>query len=197
MADCNISILSAQDCLRAVSDGGDSLPSFFDPGNSAPRIDITPIQAIITSYEFHCCGTIAGWAAIVEPGGGVHNDGAYSITFQVWRPTLSDRDRYVKVGENYFESVILDTKSVICETPAPNEQLHFQPGDVVGYYLDQDIDSGTNGGLQFDEEFSQETLWYATGNATLQTESVVQVGSTGDLSMFTNLGPIISVSFSE
>ena len=196
MADCNISILLAQDCLRAITEGVDSLPDFGDPGNGSPRIEITPIQAIITSYEFHCCGIIAGWAAYVEPGGGMHN-GVFSIAFQVWRPTPFDGHRYVKVGENHFESVILDPKSLISETPAPNEQLYFQPGDVVGYYLDQDVDSGTNGGLQLDETFSQETLWYATGNATLQTECVLQVGSTGDLSMSTNLGPIISVSFSE
>ena len=192
-----IFLLSAQDCLHAVSDGGVSLPSFFDPGNSAPRIDITPIQAIITSYEFHCCGTIAGWAAIVEPGGRKYAD-VYSITFQVWRPTLSDRDRYLKVGENNFRSVILDPDSIINETPATNELLHFQPGDVVGYYLEQNGPSGsTDGGLQLETSFSQEILWYATGNSDLQTEGVLQVGSTGDLSMSTSLGPIISVSFCE
>ena len=189
--------MTAQECLRAVSDGGDSLPNFSDPGSNAPRIATNPIQAIITSYEFYCCGTITEWAAYVEPGGRMYDD-VYSITFQVWRPIPFDRDRYIKVGENHFGSVILATNSIINETPAPNELLHFQPGDVLGYYLEQNGPSGsTDGGLQLETSFSRETLWYATGNATLQTECVVQVGSTGDLSMSTNLGPIISVSFCE
>ena len=194
---------TAQDCLRAVSDGGDSVPSFSDPGKNAPRIQPNPVQAIITSYEFHCCGIIAGWAAFVEPGGGKHNGrnsgvGAYSVTFQVWRPTPSDGNRYVKVGESQFENVILDPNSEINEELSSNERLHFQPEDVIGYYLEQNgPDDETNGGLQFDSDFSQETMYYATGNADLQTECLLEVGSTGDLSMSTNLGPIISLSFSE
>ena len=183
---------AAQECAIAESDGGDSLPAFRDPGNGAPRIAVNPIQAIITSYRFQCCGIISGWSAAVEKGGMGH-DGVYSIRFQVWRP--SDGNGYIKIGENYFESVQLNPDSVIEETPASNERLHFQPGDVIGYYLEQ---SGqTDGGLQFDTSFSQETLYYATGNTNLQTDCLLQVGSNGDLSMSTNLGPIISVSFSE
>ena len=109
---------------------------------------------------------------------------------------LSDGDRYVKVGENYFESVKLNPSSVIDVTPASNQRLHFQPGDVVGYYLEQN-QRGNDGGLQFDESFSQETLWYATGNTDLRNASALQVGSNGNLSTFKNLGPIISVSFSK
>ena len=186
---------TAQDCLRAVSDGGDSLPSFSDPDNMDVIVGANPIQAIVTSYEFHCCGIITGWGAYVQPGGGMHDNGAYSITFQVWRPTSTDRSRYVKVGENIFPSVTLSS-SAIQETPGPGEGLHFQPGDVVGYYLDQNA-KGHNGGLQPDASFNQETLYYATGNTGLQSECVLEVGSNADLSMSTTLGPIISVSFSE
>ena len=186
---------TAQDCIRAVSDGGDSLPSFSDPGNNNVIVGANPIQTIITSYEFQCCGIITGWGAYVQPGGGRDENGVYSITFQVWRPTSTDGNRYVKVGENIFLAVTLSF-SAIRETLALNEGLHFQPGDVVGYYLEQN-NGRTDGGLQPDTSFTQETLYYATGNTGLQSECVLEVGSTADLSMSTNLGPIISVSFSE
>ncbi len=39
--------MTAQDCVRANSDGADSLPSFGDPGNGAPQMAMNPIQAII------------------------------------------------------------------------------------------------------------------------------------------------------
>lgn len=130
--------------------------------------------------------------------GGRKHEGVYSITFQVWRPSTTDGSTYTKVGENLFESVGLNGNRVIDETPASDQRLHFQPGDVIGYYLEQNgPNNETDGGLQFDENFSQETLYYATGNIDLQTECLLQVGSNRDLSMSTNLGPIISVSFSE
>ena len=186
---------AAQDCIRAESGGRESLPNFGDPGNRNVIVGANPIQAIITSYEFHCCGIIIGWGAYVQPGGGMHENGAYSITFQVWRPTSTDGNRYVKVGENIFLAVTL-ISSAIQETLSLDEGLHFQPGDVIGYYLEQNA-KGNNGGLQPDTSFSRETMYYATGNTGLRSECVLEVGSTANLSMSTNLGPIISVSFSE
>ena len=63
-------------------------------------------------------------------------------------------------------------------TPLPSEHLDFQPGDVVGYYLEQDGDN--NGGLQFDSNFNLEELWYATGNSDLQNDNLLEVGNAGD-----------------
>ena len=186
----------AQECLRANS-GGDNLPSFSDPGNSAPRIEINPIQVIIKSYQFHCCGKVGGWAAYVQPGGGNHEDGVFNIKFQIWRPTGGNS--YVKIGENSFPRVQLIDGSggeINEEVQFSSEQLHFQPGDVLGYYLDQNS-RGNNGGIQFDESFTQEELWYTTGNSDLQNECRLDIGTGGDLSLSTTLGPIISVSFSK
>ena len=183
--------------MRANSDGGDSLPSFGDPGNSAPRIEINPIQVIIKSYEFHCCGKVGGWAAYVQPGGGKHEDGVYNIKFQIWRPTSGDS--YVKIGENSFPEVQLIDGSggeINEEVQSSSEQLHFQPGDVIGYYLDQNS-RDPNGGLQFDRDFNREELWYTTGNSDLQNECRLDISSGGDLSLSTTHGPIISVSLSK
>ncbi len=184
--------MTAQDCVRANSDGADSLPSFGDPGNGAPRIAVNPIQVIIKSYKFQCCGRVGGWAAYVDPGGG-KNERVYSIKFQIWRP-MGD-NRFVKIGESSFPLLILATISLIQEVITNSEQLDFQPGDVVGYYLEQDGDN--NGGLQFDSNFNIEELWYATGNSDLQNDNLLEVGNAGDLSMSTNLGPIISISLGE
>ncbi len=68
---------------------------------------------------------------------------------------------------------------IIQETPLSSEQLDFQPGDVVGYYLEDNRDQ--NGGVQFDDGFTSEELWYATGNSNLQNDNLLEVGNIGDL----------------
>ncbi len=145
------------------------------------------------SYEFQCCGKVGGWAAYVEPGGNGHTN-AYSIKFQIWRPTSESSASYIKIGENSFSPADL-TDSYIAATPLPSEQLGFQPGDVAGYYLEDNRNQ--DGGLQFDSTFTSEELWYTTGNSNLQNECLLEVGNAGDLSMSTSLGPIISISISE
>ncbi len=153
---------------------------------------MNPVQVIIKSYQFHCCGKVGGWAAYVQPGGGNHEQRVYSLKFQIWRP--SGNNRYVKIGENSFPLVTFEN-SRIEEELSNNEQLNFQPGDVVGYYLEDNRDQ--SGSVQFDRNFDREELWYATGNSALQDECLLEVGSAGDLSISTTLGPIISISLSE
>ena len=123
----------------------------------------------------------------------------YNITFQIWRPTGGNS--YVKIGENSFPRVEvtqgLDFHGKINEeVQSSSEQLHFQPGDVLGYHLDQHSE-GNDGGIQFDELFTQEELWYTAGNSVLQNECRLDIGTGGDLSLSTNLGPIISVTLSK
>ena len=128
----------------------------------------------------------------MEPGGGTF-DGVYNITFQIWRPTGGNS--YVKIGENSFSRVQLNEGSggeISEEVQSSSEQLHFQPGDVLGYYLDQNS-RDPNGGIQFDESFTQEELWYTTWNSDLRNECRLDISSGGDLSLSTTLGPIISV----
>ena len=131
----------------------------------------------------------------MEPGGGKHDNGTYNIKLQIWRPTGGNS--YTKIGENSFPRVVLVSASEIREeVQSSSEQLHFQPGDVLGYYLDQNSQR-PNGGLQFDTEFTHEELWYTTGNSDIQNECRLDIGSKGDLSLSTTLGPIISVSLSK
>ena len=62
------------------------------------------VQAIITTYQFHCCGN--AWQTFVEPGGQAR-EGDYDITFQVWRPspTVNSDGCYGLVGENAFTRI--------------------------------------------------------------------------------------------
>ena len=102
---------------------------------------------------------------------------------------------YAKIGESSFPlAQVFDSR--IEEELASNEQLHFQPGDVLGYYLEQDT-IGNNGGVQFDELFTQEELWYSIGRSEVRNENRLDVGTGGDLSLSTTLGPIISVSLGK
>ncbi len=132
---------------------------------------MNPIQVIIKSYEFHCCGKVGGWTAYVEPGGNGHTN-AYS-KFQIWRPTSESSASYIKIGENSFFPATL-TNSYIAATPLPSQQFDFQPGDVGGYYLEDNRNQDR--GLQFDSTFTSEELWYATGNSNLQNESLTGSG---------------------
>ena len=103
----------------------------------------------------------------------------------------------MKIGENSFPGVVLEPDSVIIEeVQSSTEQLHFQPGDVLGYYIDQNS-RDPNGGIQFDESFTREELWYTTGNSDIQNECRLDIGTGGDLSLSTTLGPLISVSLSK
>ncbi len=101
----------------------------------------------------------------------------------------------MKIGENSFPLLTLAAESRIEQALSNNEQLNFQPGDVVGYYLESN--KNQDGGVLFDVNFDVEELWYVTGNSALQDECLLEVGSAGDLSVSTTLGPVISISISE
>ena len=119
------------------------------------------------------------WGACVQPG---RNDGEYYIQFQVWRPTGTE-GCYELVGYNeppVDEPPVDDSQdesgqrgSRSTNPPRPpeygtlnpvdhcvvltvreNEQIDFQPGDVVGYYVDYFVFSEDRsfGGIQWIED---------------------------------------------
>ena len=109
-------------------------------------------QAIVPAYRFQCSGRVKEWGACVQPGG---DNEEYYIQFQVWRPTGTE-GCYELVG--YNEPPVEDTQEgsevrgsrstnreygilepvnrCVVLTVRENEQIDFQPGDVVGYYVD-------------------------------------------------------------
>ena len=54
-----------------ATNGDSDLPNFVRPGGSeVSRLLVQPIQVIITSYRFDCCGVVSEWRAFVEGSDG-------------------------------------------------------------------------------------------------------------------------------
>ena len=172
-------------------------------GGNTPRLGSgwdEGIKAIITSYQFHCCGNATAWQTYVEPGGGDF-DGEYDITFQVWRPspTVNSDGCYGLVGENVFTRISSPylNNGLISVTPEPTNRITARPGDVVGFYA-----VSRKGGIQLDTSFTGESVWYHrnTDNDPLVSRGEASVcpfpvGSQADrvLRSSTNAAPMLSV----
>lgn len=199
----------AQQCLQA-NEGGGILPNFVDRGNQGRILHRN--QAIISSYEFKCCGKITEWGADVysnpvrdnEDDDSDSDDGnvvtqTFNIQFQVWRPspTVESDGCYSLVGENRFTSISLQT-GVIRETPLVPQQIAVQPGDIVGFRLEGEYPSA-NPGVVLDSSYSNESVWYGNidGITPGPSNCPYPVGSIGRLRTSTNLGPVILASLGK
>ena len=144
---------------------------------------------------------ITEWAAHVERSGGGSNNGFYSISFQVWRPNspspVDTNGCYTMTGSNYFSDIVLDSVDrAVREAPPDSERIEVQPGDVVGFYLtttDPDYDNG----IRFAEDYTEESVWYATGNIITGMSCQFPVGNGRTLSSFTNVAPRITAAVCE
>ena len=191
---------SAQDCLQAAE--GEQLP--FRDDNGSPRLP-SGSQAIITTYQFGCCGDITAWQTYVQPGGGGHrNDRSYDIFFQVWRrpsPTVQNDGCYSLVGENRFSSIFFGDDGLVSETPEPSNIISVQPEDVVGYYTFSRRDPNNNNmeGLQLDESRLNDNVLFLPYTMGVSTICAVPVEDGGGRTLIssTNAGPILSVSISK
>ena len=99
----------------------------------------------------------------MEPGGSNVNE-RYYIQFQVWRST-GDQGCYTLVGSNApplgeggavnVSQLLAPTDRCVVLPVAENEQIEFQPGDVIGYYADRHKSNGEDsddGGVQWIED---------------------------------------------
>ncbi len=183
-------------------------------GNGEPRFEANPIQAIITSYQFDCCGVVTKWRAFVEGSGGAHfREQPYTISFQVWRPNSPspvDTDGcYTMQGNNYFSPISLaddgsDDRGIVTGIPLESERIEVQPGDVVGFYLESSRENDDDDGIQFargqdnESEYDSESVWYATGDVTSGGQTCLfPVGTGRTLSSFTSLAPLITATVCE
>ena len=157
----------------------DRLPDFGDRTNNKPNHD--RFQAIVPAYRFNCSGRVVEWGACVHPGGS--EDEQYYIQFQVWRPTGTE-GCYELVG--YNEPPVEDTQDesgrrgsrsttttgseygilspvdhCVVLTVRESERIDFQPGDVVGYYVDR-LRDRSNGGIQSIDD-SDVVVYYKAG----------------------------------
>ena len=143
----------------------DRLPVFGNT-NRRDRPGADRFQAIVPAYTFQCSGRVTEWRACVEPGGGGHNQ--YYIQFQVWRST-GINGCYEMVGYNTPSDDDDDSEEFLSPPGGgsnnpldhcvvlpvrENQQIEFQAGDVVGYYVDS-FNNGNdwnNGGIQWIED---------------------------------------------
>ena len=225
-----IIISAAQTCLQTGS--GNGLPNFQDyKGTGEDDIRITRRhQAIIPSYKFDCddiCGNITEWGVDIRPDGGNHQNG-YTLDLQVWRPSptvddstgdidkFTDDDstgggQYSLVGNNRFTSISL-SGGVAIVTPSPQDYIQFQPGDVLGFYVDcTKCDTKNRGDVSCTEcrdspgvvvltssTFTSEEVWFANIAPTLATsQTTYSIGSSGDLDSSTRAAPVISIGTGE
>ena len=181
-------------CLRPAS--CDGIP--FDNGGRRSALP-NNTQAIVTSYQFHCCGDITEWRARVPS-----EITAYTIHFQVWRPspTVESDGCYSMVGENRFSGTLSRDGGAVL-TPSPANVISVRPGDVVGYY--QTANRNGSGILLNEDLLRNETVWYQVNPEpglpmTTGDESCpLPVGTQPDriLTSSHSLGPIISLDIGK
>ena len=126
----------------------------------------------------------------------------YTLDLQVWRPSPTVDDstgtgQYSLVGNNRFTSISL-SEEVAIVTPSPQDYIQFQPGDVLGFYVEEakDSDDGVVV-LTSPSSFTSEVVWYASIDPAMATsQSVYSVGSGGNLSTSIHAAPVISIETS-
>ena len=130
----------------------------------------------------------------------------YSLDFQVWRPSPTVNDStgagcYSLVGNNRFTSIPVNTPTFIL-SPSPEAYIEFQPGDVVGFYIEEARDNNFDGVVLLNREnFTSELVWYASIAPTMATsqngDCPYSVGSNGVLNTSTQAAPVISVNIGK
>ena len=138
-------------------------------------------------------------------------DGAnkmYNLILQIWRPspTVNQSGCYSLVDDLTITSTSIGRSGRVAKaTPLPDEKPQFQPGDVLGFYVEshgsgpgpyEDADNGVmvlNNGSH-----TSELVWFASIDVTAQTSQSgscpYPVGTTGVLNSSTHAAPVISVS---
>lgn len=160
-------------------------------------------QTIIPSYKFQCCGAITEWMLSMAV---VDNNTRETLSLQVWRPSpaVDKTGCYTLVGSNNFTSSALQGQLTVL-TPAPHERIEFEPGDVLGFYVENVEVGFTEGGVMMlcdldvrgDRGYETEEVWYATNLVFSNANCLAAVGTEKMLDSSTNVAPIISVSYSK
>ena len=157
-------------------------------------------QAIIPTYKFSCCGNITAWGVDLNPDG----DGSgktFDFILQVWRPfpTLQTDSCYSLVNDYSITSTVIGNGHVATVTPLPQNQLQFEPGDVLGFYVESHgFSSNDDNGVVALNESSHmnELVWHGriTSLTSRSGSCPYPVGTSGVLSTSTHAAPVISIS---
>ena len=147
--------------------------------------------------------------------GGAGNVMQYTLNLQVWRPspTVDTTGCYSLAGAYVFTSVPGSgsvAAYITVRTPLPQEQIQFQPGDVLGFYVESAHGDGRGVVVlndlttQGDRVYETEEVWHAdiSGAPISGQDCPLPVGSPvpgslRSLTESTNAAPVISVSSSK
>ena len=131
----------------------------------------------------------------------------FDIDFQVWRPspTVNETGCYSLVGNYIVRSIAItgtpEINHVARVTPPPQDQLQFQPGDVLGFYVEShgtssDFDNGVV--LLNNGSHTNELVYFASIGTTAQNSQSgscpYPAGSSRVLNSTTHAAPVISIS---
>ena len=130
----------------------------------------------------------------------------FDFDFQVWRPspTVNDTGCYSLVANLIATSLSLpdqpESDHVARIIPLPQDYLQFQPGDVLGFYVEShDTTSNRDNGVVLlnNGSHANELVWYASveRGSQFQFDSCpYPVGISGVLDSLTRAAPVISLS---
>lgn len=194
---------TAQGCLQPA-DSRRRIP-FSDFGSEGTSGLPKGSQAIVTSYQFQCCGNITAWQTYVLTKN-VCGGCIVIVHFQVWRPSVSvlADGCYSLVGEVIYRN-ITSRDGLVNRTLQPDNFLTVEPGDVVGFYTSEREES-RGGRIQLDRNYHNESIWFTTNpyrGFDLSGEPCpYQVGRVhsernGALQYFRSLAPVLSVEISK
>ena len=87
-------------------------------------------------------------------------------------------------------------------TPSPQAYIQFQPGDVLGFYVEEARNNNFDGVVVLDSQnFTSELVWYASITPAMATshkgDCPYSVGTEGVLHTSTRAAPVISVNISK
>ena len=212
---CNIIHTARDSCLTT---NGSGLPVFKgynesrgQAGGPGRRIHHRH-QAIIPSYKFNCCGNITEWGVDLNPDRD-EQDRTFNFILQVWRPssTLKTDSCYSLINDHRIMSTVikedLQTGRVAKVTTLPQNQLQFEPGDVLGFYVESHGSGSTPDGtgtgdddngvvVLNDSSHTSELVWHGriTSLTSRSGGCSYCVGTSGLLNTSTHAAPVISIS---
>lgn len=182
---------------------GNNVPSFADYSNGGGGRILTNNQAIIPSYQFHCCGNITEWRVDVHPVGHREHQWISTLNLQVWRPSPTEGSDTLGTGfyslaGNERVSPISLTAGGIIVTPTPGKYAQFRPGDVLGFYLENIVNNDRGVVMLSSVTYTSELVWYASiASQKGSCLNTISVGNSGDLNTLARAAPVMSVSTSK
>ena len=141
----------------------------------------------------------------LNPVYGQNNRHIFNFDLQVWRPspTVNETGCYSLVDHFMVTSLLSEPITVASNhvarvTPSPQDQLQFQPGDVLGFYVEsQGIGTNHDNGVVLLDSgrYTSELVWHASvASHTVSGSCPYPVGTDGVLKTSTGAAPVISIA---